>query len=236
MNIAAHRPWRSRAFTLVELLVVIAIIGALLAITIPQFAGIGRGASMQSGLSQLRTTLSLARQWAITKREPTYVVFPSTNSWLYTGQYKSHANKALRAYNVYTASQGYLREWSYLPPGVIIVPTVGDFQTDFGSNSVRNSKLIFSSTFQNTNAVKFMLPFPDTGQVVSVWAIRFETDGRVYRSVQPEIFLSEGQCNVNTNAGTVDAVDFRPPNQRMLFSIDIYGLTGQFRVKDFNKL
>lgn len=187
---------------------------------------------MQSAISQLRTTLSLARQWAITKREPTYVVFPGTDSALYAGAYKSHANKALRAYNVYTVSRGYLREWSYLPQGVLLLPDVGDFSTDFSTN-VRTTKIIFNMSASST---QFSLGFPDSNRVVSVRAVRFNTDGRVYNNAQPELYLSEGQCNVNTNSGVIDAVEFRPPSQRMLFSIDVYGLTGQFRVRDYNKL
>ena len=67
---------RRRGFTLVELLVVVGIMGLLLGVTVTAFDAIGKGAKMRSALMELKSSLSLARQYAITDRRATYIIFP----------------------------------------------------------------------------------------------------------------------------------------------------------------
>ena len=51
---------------------------------------------------------------------------------------------------------------------------------------------------------------------------------------QAEIYLSEGWVeDVNTDSGTVGE-PFFPPGDYMLFSLDVYNLTGIMRVRDYN--
>lgn len=104
------------AFTLIELLVVIGILGILIAITLPSFTGLGRGSKMNAATTQMRTTLTLARQWAITRREATHVAFPT---------WANDASKAYRAFIVYGEKSGYISQWSYLPDGVVIAAGAG---------------------------------------------------------------------------------------------------------------
>lgn len=70
------------AFTLVELLVVMVVIVTLMAVAVPAFIGIGRGAGMRTAVNNVRSTLSLARQWAITHRENVYFRL-RTNEWVF---------------------------------------------------------------------------------------------------------------------------------------------------------
>jgi len=80
-------PRVSRAFTLIELLVVIVLMALIIAISVPAFVGIGRGAGMRGSVRSVHSTLSLLRQWAITHREQvTFVYFAGvspTSSYYY---------------------------------------------------------------------------------------------------------------------------------------------------------
>src|SRR6056297_1154101 len=66
-----------RGFTLIELLVTMGIMAVVITLTIPAFTGLGRGTKMNSALSGLKNTFSLARQWAISHRDTVYVLFPT---------------------------------------------------------------------------------------------------------------------------------------------------------------
>lgn len=61
------------AFTLIELLVVLGIIGILAAAIIPAMRGISESYSLTSAADQVASTLSLARQTAITRNRPVEV-------------------------------------------------------------------------------------------------------------------------------------------------------------------
>lgn len=104
-------------FTLVELLVTVGIMAVIITLTIPSFTGLGRGAKMDSALSGLKSTFSLARQWSITHRDTVYVVFPSGRVRSDTGIY------AYRTYMVFSENdQEMIREPASLPEGVIFEP------------------------------------------------------------------------------------------------------------------
>jgi prepilin-type N-terminal cleavage/methylation domain-containing protein len=102
-------------FTLTELLVTVGIMAVVITLTIPAFTGLGRGAKMDSALSGLKSTFSLARQWAITHRDTVYVVFPAGR--VRTG----YGIAALRTYMVFSETeQDYISEPTQLPEGIIL--------------------------------------------------------------------------------------------------------------------
>lgn len=104
-----------QAFTLIELLVTVGIMAVVVTLTIPSFSGLGRGAKMDSALSGLKTTMSLARQWAITHRDTVYVVFPADGQTDEEFQYKKCSS-----YGVYSVNdEQVIKEWSYLPEGIV---------------------------------------------------------------------------------------------------------------------
>lgn len=59
-------------FTLVELLTVVAIMGLLMAMSLPAYIKVSKGAALRSAVAQVRSTLSLARQYAIANNEVVY--------------------------------------------------------------------------------------------------------------------------------------------------------------------
>ncbi len=210
-------------FTLVELLAVIAIIGVMVAVMVPSFSQMGRGAKVTTAVSQLKTVMSLARQHAITKREVTYVVFPHGDNALYTSA--SDIAKAYRSYNVYGARSGYLREWVHLPDGVVFVPR----QAVYDTAQPRDTKNIFVQSAGN------QIPFPNNGSPVrTMVAVGFKPDGQMTignGSSRYEVFLAEGWVEA-TNAPVGDPT-FKP-GTRMLFSLDLFGITGRFKIHDYS--
>jgi len=73
-----NAPRASGAFTLIELLVVMVIAVTIMAVSLPSFLSLGRGAGMRTAVNNVRSTISLSRQWAITHREEiTFVASPT---------------------------------------------------------------------------------------------------------------------------------------------------------------
>jgi type II secretion system protein H len=103
---------RRAGFTLIELLVVIAIIGVLFAIALPIFENAGRK-DPERAAYQVMSTLRLARQHAIAKRQWTMVVFPTRDDGNTFPD--GHLDKCLRGYAVLAATNNldgeYRPEW-----------------------------------------------------------------------------------------------------------------------------
>ncbi len=221
----------SFGFTLVELLVVIAIIGFLMALVLPSFSGMGRGSAVRSAHMQLRSTVSLARQWAITHREKTYVIFPDS-TLSFSGAAKSEVRLALRSYAVYAERSGFIKDWTVLPPGVIFNTTTNRLSDGAGDTSFVNLMGGKSNTFRNALTV-FDLPFPYTNSTPqSVFALGFFPDGRSANTdyIKYAVYFSEGFTEVNTNAGTVSQIMLRPHGITM--GVEVMALTGLTRTRE----
>ena len=117
------RLWQRISFTLVEMLAVVVIIGLLVVAGIPAFMRIATSGSVNSSLRQVSNALSLARQYAITQRTITRVVFPySVTGTAYTNsEYISFAVVASNRTAIGTAPAGwnYIGKWEYLPMGSV---------------------------------------------------------------------------------------------------------------------
>ena len=103
---------RQAGFTLIELLVVIAIIGVLFAVAMPIFENAGRK-DPERAAYQVMSTLRLARQHAIAKRQWTMVVFPTRDDGNTFPD--GHLDKCRRGYAVLAATNNldgaYRPEW-----------------------------------------------------------------------------------------------------------------------------
>ena len=202
-----------RAFTLVELLVVIAIIGLMLALIMPAFRGLGRSAGMGSAVAQVRSSLSLARQWAITKREPVTIGFVDAEN---VKTFPDQKYRTARSYAIwYGAPAVYLKEWTTLPPGIVFATNGTHF------SAASNSDNVF---LVNTLAA---VPFPTatSATIQNFHYIRFRTDGRLANGANRNLYLMDAVLDENGQILTASAGGPR-------YQIEVQHLTGQIRVLD----
>jgi len=182
-------------FTLIELLVVIIIIGVLFAVALPVFENAGRKNTERAAF-QVLTTLRLARQHAINKRQWTMVVFPNRNGGAYPGTDGNDIDKCLRSYAVLAASNNldglykfdpslrdprvsdmqltFVSDWKYLPEGIYF-----DDDDTINSNWLFGAPAGSSATYSGT----FLFPIDPANPndlVRPMGAILFKPNGRSY--------------------------------------------------------
>ena len=189
------------AFTLIELLVVVAIIGVLFAVAMPIFENAGRK-NTERAAYQLISTMRLARQHAISKRQWTIVVFPDNNGGSYSGANGDTIDKCLRSYAVLAVTNiqnvagkrsvdeleraeqmpinfqfAFVSDWKYLPEGIYF-----DDNKDFGQNNVFFLPALPASFRYPVD------PANPNNKVRTMGAVMFRPNGRAYA----QVFSSKG--------------------------------------------
>ena len=140
---------------------------------------------MRVAVVQMKTTLALARQWAITHRQRTCVVFPGLND---ANRISGYTVFATNRYATGPGSYAYVKDWSYLPKGVVI---------HFAGSDLRTG-----------------LQFPNptsTSQRITADAVIFLPDGTIDGSggsYGSRILLAEGWANAVTNASGLVSPDY----------------------------
>jgi prepilin-type N-terminal cleavage/methylation domain-containing protein len=172
-------------FTLIEMMVVIALVVVLMAAAVPLFVTMGEGSAMRGAVTQVRGTLSLARQYAISRNEVVYFLIAGHNEDY--GSTQNHVDKCLRAYAVYSLGQNmlnsnndrkddkYLTEWEYLPPGIVF-DVFEDGVKDLDGNNVN----ILHEDYDDGGLDDYEFKFPNstTNTTRQMNYIRFTGDGR----------------------------------------------------------
>lgn len=221
-----------KGFTLIELLLVISVMAILLLFTVPAFQDIGRGSRMRSAINQLTSTLNLARQWAITKREDVYILFPDDHAGLYAGA-QEHKDKALRSYVVVSPSQGFITEWRYLPAGIYFVDPYNssNFKQDSFFDAAKN--VFRAGTLER-------LPFPEMSSGTKlINTLRFKKDGSVSNAgLQPsEVYLAEAAFAEANGSEPLDITWKTVGNEgSVIRAISISPFTGLSRVIDSTQM
>lgn len=217
-------------FTLVELMVVVGIMGLMLVFAIPAFNEMNRGAAMRSAEVQVRSTLSLARQYAALNNQSVRFIIAGAedsggNLAPYT-QYPEHVDKCLRAYAVYDfgenqlssavalADDRYVKDWEYLPPGIVF-----DNFVDAISHNGRSIGTVLEALPYANPPVQFpRVPSSHTRQMAGVTytpegKARFRTVSETIQTATA-IVLAEGFTAWPAN-GSINPDD---PNQYQLTS------------------
>lgn len=216
---------RKRAFTLVELLVVIALMAIVLTITIASFQT-ASGAKMQSALLQLKSTVSLARQMAVTRREPMYVVFPESTTMFDPAFPDQRAAFAYQSYCVYSPTEGYISQWNTLPKGLFF----NRLATGTGTNvfSTYASGGISQTRFVITNTPSAVV-WPKSRPRAESPCISFLPNGRLNQrgGTALEVFIAEGVVD-SANPDNV----MTQANKKVM-SLYIRPLTGIMTMKEY---
>jgi Tfp pilus assembly protein FimT len=137
---------------MIEMLTVIAIIGIILAVSLPAFNNLMKSGGVSSASRQISSTLSLARQYAITKRTNVRVVFP------YSATFGAGTNFAplYQSYAVleYGTRTNYLSKWELLPAGTIFMNINALVGNPPAIDNLQTANLLFPST----NVTSFPVP------------------------------------------------------------------------------
>jgi len=180
-----------KGFTLIELLVVIAIIGLLFAVAMPVFENAGRK-NTDRAATRLISTMRLARQHAVNKRQWVIVVFPNEDGPAYTGANGNDIEKCLRSYAVLAVTNsmdglerpeqipdnmefGFISDWKYLPEGIYF----DNDYSDGGTAEIGNFLFEYaSSSFEYP--LNPESPDPASGPSRPMGAVLFKPNGRAY--------------------------------------------------------
>jgi competence protein ComGC len=115
------RSKQTTAFTLVEMLAVLLLVGLMLTLTIPAVTKLLKSGGVTGGARAVANTLSLARQYAISHRVNTLVIFPTSGNLMTNYYYVSFAVVARNANNTAWVPLGRVET---LPTGVVFPPTI----------------------------------------------------------------------------------------------------------------
>ena len=206
------------------------VIVVLLTLTIPAFNGIGRSTSVEVSATNLRATLAMARQWAITHRHFTFVVFPDDTSGLFAGAGSDHTEKAFRAYNVYTQEDGWLSEWKYLADGLIFDQTHNPTKNVFdNANSTGQLTLI-------QNRIQFPDWQPGSTDFKTMWGVTFNPDGTIEtvgnQSWQLNVYITEGWTDAANGGDSIDPQ--LKPGSRMMAGVELWPWSGKLKVREYD--
>lgn len=254
-----HSKQNRPGFTLVELLTVVAIMGLLMAASLPAYIKVSKGAALRSAVAQVRSTLSLARQYAIANNEVVYFIIAGPNKYPNTvedySSYPDHADKCLRAYAVYSLGKDvgddvnprkddlYLTAWEYLPDGIVF---------DYFESDVENDSNVDLNIFAyRTKTREIHFPRSDDDRTDAVEPdrrnfhyISFKSDGRA--SFQSEtvnggtpaknsvaIVLADGGVTWDPDSMDVsDELQYQVNDGKIKRAIRIYERAGRMEVFD----
>lgn len=209
------RDYNRRGWTMVEILIVIGLMGLLLSIALPAYQGIGRGSRMTAALNNLASTIQLARQWAITKRENVYLIIPARDNMA------SMQGKYWRSYTLYSENNGQIMEWRYLPDGIFFDR---DASWSSGWSVINGAPQILQNEIDadwNTVSGRLHLDVGERGYV-----LKFTPYGTAGGNNAKVFYLSEAIIDTSGNVS--------PKNDNLSAAVYFYSGTGQTQIRRNN--
>jgi len=208
------RKSRKNGFTLIEMLTVIVIIVIILSIGLPAFTNLMKSGGLSGAQREVANALGLARQYAITHRTKTRVLFPysgtivsaaDTNSTILCPLYLSYAVLDMGPTN-------YISKWEHLPAGTVFMD----------SNPLLGNPPASRPCLDNLQTTSF-IPFPYTNSVAYPLAyIEFQPTGAATPSP------SGGPSSFTLTEGYMSGANVMPTSKtstsivnRAIISVDI---------------
>lgn len=147
------RKSRQHGFTLVELISVLVILAILLSIALPALTNLSKANAMGAAAREVSNTLNLSRQYAITHRVRTRVVFPCGQTTVISTLAPAYLSYAVMTNdaNATPPTWAYVTKWEHLPTGAI-----------FLNNALVNNATLCGALDDNNSLPKDWLPFPDS--------------------------------------------------------------------------
>ncbi len=175
---------RKAGFTLIEMLTVIVIIVIILSIGIPAFTNLMKSGGLSGASREVANALGLARQYAITHRTTTRVVFPYSGT-VGTTVLATNLAPWYQSYAVLdVGASAYISKWEHLPLGTV-----------FMDNNVTLATP--PPCLDTLNLTPMSFPFPYTNSPAATLAyIEFQPTGGATQAAT--LTITEGFMNGGT--------------------------------------
>jgi type II secretory pathway pseudopilin PulG len=154
------------------MLVVIVIVGIMLALTLPAVNNLMKSGGVSAASRHVSNSLNLARQYAITHRTRTRVVFPyiATPANSQAPQYLSYTVLAYNSSVVVGGGWQYVGKWEVLPLGVVFLNgnVLGSGSLD---NLPNDATMLFPNTATGVATPLAFIEFGPTGAASQAYTL-----------------------------------------------------------------
>jgi prepilin-type N-terminal cleavage/methylation domain-containing protein len=211
------RKSRQHGFTLAELLSVLVILAIVLSIALPAVTNLVKANALSSAARGVCNALSLARQYAITHRTTTRVVFPyidpvtGSSPGPGTNQAPCYISYAAISIDPYGQTTNYITRWEFLPTGVVFLHDTYPLSTVIGA--------LDNGSWLQHGLIPF--PYTNTSAFLPPQRLAYIEFGPTGAASNPgTLTIKEGFIN---NAGFPQLTPASPPNWRRFVVDNIVG-------------
>jgi prepilin-type N-terminal cleavage/methylation domain-containing protein len=187
-------------FTLVEMLTVLVIVGIMVTLALPAVTNLMKSGGVSAAARHVSNTLNLARQYAITHRTKTRVVFPyGATAGPGINQATPYLTYAVVAKDS-TAVHGwtYVGKWEFLPLGVVFLKTGAGAASDVLPATLQTDlNMPFPSTVSPITSLAF-IEFGATGAASQTYTLTYR-EGFIDGLGNPQVTSANAAQNTVDN-------------------------------------
>lgn len=213
----------SKGFSLVEMLVVLVVAGILMSVAIPTISRFARSSSVSIASKELASAFTLARSYAIKHRTSTYIVFATPVTFFYNSgkalspDQEQAIPRMLSAYAVIARQSqmdhpgevdqfSYIREWTQLPAGSLLVPFNQKLFGWVRDNDASNVIQLDGSPPERVREFPFPVQYGEGGgETLPLSYIRFNAQGLI--EYEGKILIAEGSYSYPMNEAGIPYAD-----------------------------